>query len=225
MKFLFTHFQIAALGLVGLVGFLFSACTNFTIPQEKVKGELETYGKQYPERYIRIKTKFGNIECLLFEDTPLHKANLLRLIAKGFYTDKAEFYRVKGSFMIQGADPSRTEPNFLVPAEFRPNRFHRRGALAAARRDGNPGMASNPSDFYIVTGEGWDPASLADIGITPKDARYKGYLKEGGYPYLDGKYTVFGQVTAGMDIVEKISRMPTRDERPLEPVPFSIEMY
>jgi peptidyl-prolyl cis-trans isomerase B (cyclophilin B) len=210
---------------LGLVLLFASSCTDFSIPPEKVVGELTTYGLQYPEHYIRIKTRLGTIECLLYDDTPLHKANLLRLIAKGYYTDHAEFYRVKGSFMIQGGDPSRTEPSFLVPAELKTGRFHRRGALAAARRDANPGMASNPADFYIVTGEGWDAASLADLGIKPKDPRYAVYMKEGGYPYLDGKYTVFGQVTAGMDVVEKISRLQTRDERPQEPVPFSIEMY
>jgi cyclophilin family peptidyl-prolyl cis-trans isomerase len=213
-------------GLLGLVLLLaLTHCTDFSIPQEKVAGELETYGKQYDEHYVRIKTPLGNIECLLFEDTPLHKANFLRLISKGYYTDKAEFYRVKESFMIQGGDPTRTEPGFLVPAEINLKHFHRRGALAAARRDENPGMASNPSDFYIVTGEGWDATSLAELGITPKDPRYESYLKYGGYPYLDGKYTVFGQVVSGMEVVEKIGAMRTRDMRPLEPVNFELEIY
>jgi len=214
------HFNSYFLALSLAATLLACGCTDFNIPADKVVGELTTYGRQYPEDRVIIKTQYGDIECILFSDTPLHKANFLRLIAKGYYTNKAEFYRVKGSFMIQGGDPSRTEPSFLVPAEFRPNRCHQRGALAAARRDGNPGMASNPADFYIVTGEGWDAPSLQQMGLSPKDPRYSIYLKEGGYPFLDGKYTVFGQVIKGMDIVEKISRLQTREERPVAPAHF-----
>jgi len=205
------------------LGLLFSACTNFSIPQDKVKGELETYGKQHTESQVRITTKFGTIVCTLYDDTPLHRANLLRLISKGFYTDKAVFYRTKESFMAQAGDPSRTEPDFLIPAETAAGHFHRRGALAAARRDDNPGMASNPADFYIVTGEGWDAESLRQLGIPPSDPRYAVYMKEGGYPYLDGKYTVYGQVVEGMEVVEKISQQRVRDELLIEPIPFRIE--
>lgn len=211
------------LGILALSGLLLSACTNFSIPQDKVGGELETYGKQHAESQIHIKTKFGSIVCKLYDDTPLHRANLLRLISKGYYTDKAVFYRTKESFMAQAGDPSRTEPDFLVPAEIAAGHFHRRGALAAARRDGNPGMASNPADFYIVTGEGWDAQSLQQLGIGPSDPRYAVYLKEGGYPYLDGKYTVYGEVTEGMEVVEKISQQRVRDELLIDPIPFQIE--
>jgi len=220
----FSHYSLMRYSYWLFILVLLAACNDVSIPQEKVKGELETYGKQYPERYIRIKTAFGNIECILFQDTPLHKANLLRLIAKGYYS-KAEFYRVKESFMIQGGNPSRKEPNFLVPAEIVPTHFHKRGALAAARREANPGMASNPTDFYIVTGEGWDTQSLSEIGIKASDPRYAVYIKEGGYPYLDGKYTVFGQVITGMNVVEKIAAMPAPDEHPVDPVDFEIEFY
>lgn len=211
------------LSISACAGLLFSACTNFSIPQDKVKGELETYGKQHTESQVRITTKFGVITCTLYDDTPLHRANLLRLISKGFYTDKAVFYRTKESFMAQAGDPSRTEPDFLVPAEISAGHFHRRGALAAARRDDNPGMASNPADFYIVTGEGWDAQSLQQLGISASDPRYAVYLKEGGYPYLDGRYTVYGQVVEGMDVVEKISQQRVRDELLITPIPFQIE--
>ena len=208
-----------------IMGLALSGCGNFSIPQDKVAAELETYGKQHPEGHIRIKTRLGTIVCELYGDTPLHRANLLRLIAKGFYTDEAEFYRVKENFMAQAGERSRQEPDFLVPAEISARHFHRRGALAAARRENNPGQASNPADFYIVTGEGWDAGTLAVLGIKPSDPRFNIYVREGGYPYLDGKYTVFGQVTEGMEVVDKITQLRTREERPLEPVLFEIETF
>lgn len=217
--------MMTRLFLLALLPVLLAGCNNFDLPADKVASELDAYGRQHTQRHIRIKTRMGTVVCELYDDTPLHTANLLRLIDKGFYTMDAEFYRVKENFMAQGGDPSRREPGYLVPAEFKPGRFHRRGALAAARRDANPGMASNPADFYIVTGEGWDAATLAEVGIKPSDPRFAVYLKEGGYPYLDGKYTVFGQVIEGIDVVDRISKLRTQDERPIERVNFEIEAF
>ncbi len=206
-------------------GVALAGCSEFTIPDAMVAKELSAFGMANTERHLRISTHLGVVEIELYDDTPLHRGNILRLVKSGFYTSESCFYRVKENFMAQGGDPSRREPDFLVPAEFASGHFHRKGALAAARRDDNPGMASNPADFYIVTGEGWDSASLADLGIGPTDPRYAVYLKEGGYPYLDGKYTVFGQVTKGIEVVEAITRQRTREEKPLAPILFTIEAY
>ena len=214
---LFVLFLLACWGTVG--------CSEFTIPKAMVAKELTAFGMANTERHLRISTHLGVIELELYDDTPLHRGNILRLVKGGFYTSESSFYRVKENFMAQGGDPSRREPDFLVPAEFKAGHFHRRGALAAARRDDNPGMASNPADFYIVTGEGWDAAGLAELGIAPTAPRYAVYLKAGGYPYLDGKYTVFGQVTKGIEVVVAITRQRTRDEKPLAPILFTIEAF
>jgi peptidylprolyl isomerase/peptidyl-prolyl cis-trans isomerase B (cyclophilin B) len=115
---------------------------------------------------VLISTEFGDITVLLYDDTPQHRDNFLKLVDEGFYNDLL-FHRVIDKFMIQGGDPTSKDapqnrslgtgnPGYTIPAEIvYPAHFHKKGALAAARTDSrvNPEKASSGSQFYIVTGE------------------------------------------------------------------------
>jgi peptidyl-prolyl cis-trans isomerase B (cyclophilin B) len=167
---------------------------------------------------VRIKTSVGDITLMLYDDTPIHKDNILELIKKNFY-DGITFHRVIPNFMIQGGDPTTrlTNPQAqlgTIPAEFLNARYHKKGALCAARTGGpgNPKLASSGSQFYIVTGRVWTAAELDQMeasGSHPKftDQQRKDYTTIGGYPPLDYTYSVYGEVTEGLDIAEKISNV------------------
>lgn len=181
---------------------------------------------------VRIKTSVGDITLVLYDDTPLHRDNFLALIKKNFY-DGVLFHRVIPGFMIQTGDPNSKGakpgtqlgsggPGYTIPAEFKANRYHKKGALAAARQgdEVNPSKASSGSQFYIVVGkvatEG-QLASLESSGRHPKftDAQKKDYTTVGGTPFLDTQYTVFGEVTGGLDVVDKIAMMDRdKSDRP-----------
>lgn len=174
---------------------------------------------------VLMKTSMGDITLVLYDDTPIHLDNLLELIKKNFY-DGLLFHRVMPNFMIQAGDPNSKNaqpgvqlgsggPGYTIPAEFKPNHYHKKGALAAARQGDqvNPKKASSGSQFYIVTGRVWSVAELTQMETTgqhPKftDEQKKIYTTIGGYPPLDYQYTVFGEVTDGLDVVDKISMVP-----------------
>lgn len=160
---------------------------------------------------VTLTTNFGVMHIILYDQTPLHKANFIKLVDQHFY-DSLLFHRVIKQFMIQGGDPnSRTvqattqlgsgSVGHTIPAEFVPTLFHKKGALAAAR-DNNPAKASSGSQFYIVQGRVWDDAGLATQlerikslnGHLPTEAQKQVYQTLGGSPHLDGNYTVFGEV-------------------------------
>lgn len=191
---------------------------------------------------VLIETTMGNIRLELFNETPLHRDNFIKLVKDHFY-DSLLFHRTIKKFMIQAGDPmSRHAPSgvllgdsslsYLIPAEFRvPYIFHRRGVLAMAREgdDVNPAKASCSCQFYIVVGRKYKSSELRNIQekidkatdgavkINKKMADV--YETEGGAPHLDGQYTVFGHVVEGMDIVEKISKVTTnKDDRPINDV-------
>ena len=148
---------------------------------------------------VVIETTEGNIRIALYNETPIHRDNFLKLVDEHFY-DSLLFHRVINNFMIQGGDPdSRTaEPGqelgngdlgYTLEPEFRtPGIIHRRGSVAAAREgdDVNPEHRSSACQFYIVT-------------------------RRGGTPHLDGLYTVFGEVVDGMDVADRIQRKMTDD--------------
>ncbi len=169
---------------------------------------------------IRITTTEGEIELVLYDKTPQHRDNMIKLIKDKFY-DSTLFHRVIPGFMIQGGDPdSKTakagqrlgagDIGYRVPAEINDEYYHHRGALAAAR-DNNPEKASSGCQFYIVTGKKYTDAELDNIaqrsGRTLTPAQREVYKTEGGAAFLDGNYTVFGTVTKGMDIAEKIANV------------------
>jgi peptidyl-prolyl cis-trans isomerase B (cyclophilin B) len=185
---------------------------------------------------LTMKTSLGDITFILYDDTPMHRDNFIELVNKKFY-DGILFHRVIPKFMIQAGDPnSKTAkagerlgtgtPGYTIPAEFRPGLYHKKGAIAAARIGGpsNPNMESSGSQFYIVVGQPVSVAELDRLEQTNKHPKFTAeqrqvYTSAGGYPWLDYQYTVFGEVTAGMDVVEKISQAQ-RDpsDRPLNDI-------
>lgn len=184
---------------------------------------------------VTVKTDFGDVLLVLHNKTPLHKAQFLKLTQEQYF-DSLLFHRVIDKFMIQGGDPTSKHAKTgqvlgnggdeftRVPAEFQPNLFHKKGALAAAR-DNNPEKASSACQFYIVHGKVWNEADLAKQmarsgrpqGFT--DAQKEAYKTIGGSPHLDGNYTVFGQAIAGLHVIDSIATRP-RDvnNRPLKDV-------
>ncbi len=231
---------------------------------------------------VSMKTSLGDIKIRLYDGTPLHRDNFINLVKSGFY-DGVSFHRVIKNFMVQAGDPetktasARPMPDSLktytIPAEFNPQYFHKRGALAAAREgnDTNPLMKSSGTQFYIVQGVKFSDEELNQaeqkINSTEKQNRFAGFMKEtsdsvrlsgktlsdaeiqeiasikmfqylssfkeykipeeqrsayksiGGTPRLDGSYTVFGEVTEGLDIIDKIAAVQTdNSDKPVNDV-------
>lgn len=170
---------------------------------------------------IIIETTYGNIKLELYDNTPKHRDNFIKLANEGFF-DSTLFHRIIPQFMIQGGDPDskRAAPDamlgsgdigYRIDAEINDVNFHRYGALAAAR-DNNPNKSSSGCQFYIVVGKKYTDEELdrlnprGERAFTPEQREV--YKTQGGTPFLDGFYTVFGQVTEGMDVVEKIVNEP-----------------
>lgn len=160
---------------------------------------------------VSIKTEFGEMKALLFDETPLHKENFLKLAKEKFF-DSTTFHRIIPNFMIQGGDPNSKDkdpnndgqggPGYTIPAEFRPQLKHVRGAIAAARMGDqvNPKKESSGSQFYIVQ--------------NPQ-----------GTPFLDGQYTVFGVVFDNLEIIDKIVNQPKDGrDRPKENIRMTISV-
>jgi len=151
---------------------------------------------------ITIHTDFGNIKILLFDDTPIHKANFIKLIEEGLYNGNT-FHRVINSFMIQGGtdttsfNKGKDYNEISLPAEFSEKHKHIRGAIAAARTE-NPEKRSDRTQFYIVQ-------------------------NHNGTHFLDNQYTVFGQVMSGLDVIDKIAAQPVdANSKPLKNITMSI---
>jgi len=171
---------------------------------------------QQKETVVVIETNYGTIKAKLYNDTPLHRDNFLKLVNEGWYNG-SPFHRVIKDFMIQGGQNAdgRLDPGYTVPAEFRDNHFHKKGALCAARQGDqvNPKKASSGSQFYIVQGTVFDDKKLdlyeERLGKIFNATQRQAYKTVGGTPHLDGDYTVFGEVTEGLDVVDKIARVKT----------------
>lgn len=180
--------------LIVLIIVLISGCASFKAKRDSV---------------VTIETKLGEIYLVLYDQTPLHKENFIKLAREGFY-DGTTFHRVMDDFMIQGGDPNSKDddplndgmggPGYTIPAEFVEKLAHVKGAVAAARQNDrvNPEKASSGSQFYIVE-------------------------NSDGTHYLDNKYTVFGQVINGMEVVEKIAEVEKDGRnRPLENIKMTV---
>ncbi len=171
---------------------------------------------QEKEPVVVIETNYGTIKAKLYNDTPLHRDNFLKLIDEGWY-DNSPFHRVINKFMIQGGQNAdgRMDPGYTVPAEFRSNHFHAKGALCAARQGDqvNPKKASSGSQFYIVQGQVYDDKTLDlyedRLGKVIGPKQRQAYKTIGGTPHLDGDYTVFGEVIEGLDVVDRIAAVKT----------------
>lgn len=191
-------------------------------------------------RKVKVLTPYGKMVIRLYDATPLHRNNFIRLIKQHFY-DSLLFHRVIRNFMIQGGDPGSRhakpgkqlgegENGYTVPQEFRLNLFHEKGVLAAARDD-NPAKASSGCQFYIVQGKQWTDEELDKVEETrlggrkiPLDQR-EVYKTRGGTPQLDQNYTIFGVVVKGLGVIDKIASVKTdRHDRPLTDIPMKVRM-
>lgn len=240
---------------------------------------------------VKITTPYGDITVRLYDETPAHRDNFLKLVSEGFY-DGTLFHRVIKDFMIQGGDPdSKGAPKgrhlgagdvgYTIPAEFKPELFHKRGALAAARQGDNvnPERRSSGCQFYIVWGQKYSEGQLGQLekqsrmqalqsvfndlamqhrveimsmrrdrdtaGLSAlqdqleaeanaivrekglgrlSEAMKTAYTTVGGTPFLDGQYTVFGEVESGLEVVGKIQEVSTDSaDRPIKDLDMKIE--
>lgn len=180
------RFSALLLALLWLAGPVLAADKPGKRPRKSKKDEVVT-----------ITTTQGIIRLVLFDDTPLHKANFLQKAKSGFY-DGTSFHRIIDNFMIQGGDANSKDADptndglgraneGTVPAELGPGHKHEYGAVAAARMGGPAGTPSSSTQFYLVE-------------------------NHGGAHFLDGQYTVFGQVIQGLEVIDKLAKLP-KDER------------
>ena len=157
------------------------------------------YQKQNKEEKVRIRTRFGNIDIILFKNTPYHRANFIYLTKKGYFNNTT-FHRVVPGFIIQGGNSDRYETakkrgeigKYLLPPDTRKGYKHHRGVISMPSSEiENPYKLASPYEFFIVQ------------------------QSPGAY-HLDGSYTVFGKVIAGMDVVDEINKQRTDNrETPL----------
>ncbi len=191
-----------------------------------------------PGTRVKITTDSGVIVIRLYDKTPKHRDNFIKLANEHFF-DSLLFHRVISEFMIQGGDPlSKNAPpgtmlgsgdvGYTIPAEFDTSLFHKKGALAAARTN-NPEKASSGCQFYIVQGKKYSDGDLNMIemqtGIKFSPAKKNIYKTIGGTPFLDMNYTVFGEVESGLEVIDKIASVQKgMGDRPVGDVRMYIEV-
>ncbi len=237
--------------IIGLMMFMVSCNTtsaNTAIEEKTPKVEQEVIAevaveepKAEKEQMVKLTTEYGDIIIKLYNETPLHRDNFIKLAKEGFYNGTL-FHRVIKGFMIQGGDPQSKAavagaqygnggPGYTIPAEFNTKFIHKKGALSAARLgDGqNPLRASSGSQFYIVQGKTFTNMEInqmeqrARMKYTPEQKEI--YMTLGGTPFLDRQYTVFGEVVMGLAIVDKIAATKTLPgDRPEKDIKMIIEV-
>lgn len=195
-----------------------------------------------PRQFV-VETNYGNMTFELFDETPGHRDNFVKLVEEDFY-DGLLFHRVMSNFMIQGGDPASRDaapgvrlgsggPGYTIPAEILPQFIHTKGALAAARRSDqvNPERESSGSQFYIVHGAPVNPRMLDMMNQTRGDkftytAEQKSeYASTTGTPNLDGDYTIFGRMISGFEVLDDIAVSETDGaNRPMEDVTMKVKM-
>jgi cyclophilin family peptidyl-prolyl cis-trans isomerase len=190
-------------------------------PMAQPKGKIR---KADLRKDILVRTDSGNMVLRLNDSTPMHRDNFIRLVKSDYYKGIA-FHRVISRFMIQAGD-EKTKPNadtaslmkqYTLPAEIRPELYHRRGMLAAARMgdDVNPQRNSSGTQFYIVQGRIFNDVSLDSVethrlkGRKLPESHRNRYKTEGGAPHLDQSYTIFGELISGYDVLDRIANTKT----------------
>ena len=198
-----------------------------------------TIKKKEKETLVLISTTYGNMKIKLYNETPQHRDNFIKLVNESYYNGTL-FHRVINGFMIQGGDPDSKNakpgqmlgnggPEYTIPAEFDTMLYHKKGALAAARMGDqvNPKKESSGSQFYIVQGKIYKNEELDMLEKRMKihfsAEQRKVYTTVGGTPMLDQNYTVFGEVVEGMDVIDKIAVVKTaQGDRPIEDIKMKI---
>ena len=179
-----------------------------TINRQNTVEFLMAYGKENTETDVLIETRLGDIKIRLYRDTPIHRASFIFLTKVGYFSTTC-VHRIVQDFVVQGGNSEQPKTrrfrskykSYTIPAEFRKNRKHKYGALAAARDwDNNPNKRSTPFEFYFIQD------------------------KKGSY-HLDGEHTVFGEIISGFDALEKIALVEVgNDEWPIEDVFFKVSV-
>lgn len=212
------------------------------ISSDNVTERLTEFGENNLETKIKIKTKYGAIKIKLYEDTPLHRANFIMLIKKGYF-DSTLFYRVIQDFMIQGGNSDSDDVgermknigSYNIPEEIKSNHIHKRGAIAMAVRDQSDRPKekqhrnSSAYNFYIIQKGPLKNQYMDKIekkyNITIPEKNRAIYRKHGGSPHLDNKYTVFGEVYSGFNTIDKISSvLVDAYDRPKKDIYISVEI-
>jgi cyclophilin family peptidyl-prolyl cis-trans isomerase len=199
-----------------------------TITNENLVETLMKYGKENPENTVHIETDYGVIKLRLYNETPLHRANFIKLVKEDQY-ERAEFYRIFYQFMIQGGIYP-VELSYTIPAEFNKQFIHKKGALSMAQsEENNPEHRSSATEFFIVQGSVYkdyqveNDAQNFKLDLTPEQK--KTYSTLGGYMSLDQQYTVFGEVTEGLDVVDKIASVKVYEtDKPFKKIPLKINV-
>lgn len=217
---------------------LFFFATLISCNSQTTNKQENTMEKKY---YVLIETSFGNMVVQLYNETPKHRDNFIKLVKEGFY-DGLLFHRVINNFMIQGGDPNSRDARpgqmlgngnlgYTIPAEFVKGLIHKKGALAAARMGDNvnPSKASSACQFYIVQGNVWPQDQLQrlamQMGKSLDQQQIDVYTTVGGTPHLDYDYTVFGQVIEGLVVIDKIAAVKCGPgDRPVEDVKMKISL-
>ena len=189
---------------------------------------------------VEVRTDLGRMVLALYNETPLHRDNFLKLVRTNAY-DSLLFHRVVPGFMAQGGDPESKHagadvtlgnggPGYSLPAEVVQGLVHKKGAIGAARQgeDARSISHSNGSQFYVVEGKTYNAADLDQVA--QRNARFgtptswteeqkQQYAIVGGAPHLDGAYTVFGEVVEGIEVLDALSTQAcdARD-RPLKDI-------
>lgn len=206
-----------------------------------------TAQKPQKNSLVLISTVYGDIKLSLYNETPKHRDNFLKLVKSGMY-DSTIFHRIIKDFMIQGGDPDSKNAapgvalgegglGYTIPAEFMPSLIHKKGVLAAAREGDavNPDKASSSCQFYIVQGRKFTRTEIdkmlkgknarRDTKIEYTEEQYKIYETIGGTPHLDMDYTIFGEVIEGLDVLDKIAAVEKdKRDRPLVDIKMTIKI-
>lgn len=163
---------------------------------------LNQYGKKHPENKVRIETMYGNIDILLYKNTPYHRANFIYLTNQKYF-DGTFFHRIVKNFIIQGGNSDRKSTSkkrrqigkYLLPPDTKKGNRHHRGVISMPSSEiDNPHKLASPYEFFIVQ-------------------------KADGAYHLDGDYTAFGKVISGIEVVDKIAHLPAdRREWPIDNV-------